>query len=309
MKIPALNDFDRTFRDPVWLAIADRILHEQQIIFRKLQRAEHGENIVVLVDDAFILKIFTPKKNGFNRESSALEFVQGKTSLPMPQIVAEGEIEGFFYLITDRLPGRLMQRLEWVTLSQPAQVGLLTQLAYGLKELHEHDASEIHFDWREFVEIQVESVMDRQRAEGGNPEWLESLPKYLETYLPLLPDHPPMVFLHGDVHFGNLRITEDKKRPVISGLFDFADSLTGFHEYEFVAIGVLMIQGQGDLQREFFRAYGYKDSDINLELRRRMMLLTILYEHSSLRRYAERLGPGSEKLSLEGLERAIWNFV
>jgi hypothetical protein len=40
-----------------------------------------------------------------------------------------------------------------------------------------------------------------------------------------------------------------------------------------------------------------------------MMLLTILYEHSSLRRYAERLGPGSEKLTLDELERAIWSFV
>jgi hypothetical protein len=40
-----------------------------------------------------------------------------------------------------------------------------------------------------------------------------------------------------------------------------------------------------------------------------MILLTILYEHSSLRRYAERLGPGSEKLTLDELERAIWSFV
>jgi aminoglycoside phosphotransferase (APT) family kinase protein len=115
--------------------------------------------------------------------------------------------------------------------------------------------------------------------------------------------------MHGDVHFGNLRVTEDRERPTISGLFDFADSLTGFFEYEFVAIGVLMIQGQGDIQREFFRAYGYNDTEINLELRRRMMLLTILYEHSSLRRYAERLGSGSKNLSLEQLEQAIWNFV
>jgi hypothetical protein len=70
-----------------------------------------------------------------------------------------------------------------------------------------------------------------------------------------------------------------------------------------------MIQGQGDLQREFFRAYGYAESDINVDLRDRMMLLTILYEHSSLRRYAQRLGPGSEKLTLVDLERAIWNFA
>jgi hygromycin-B 7''-O-kinase len=309
MNIPSLNDFDRTFKDPVWLDIADYVLRRHRIVFRNLKRAEHGENIVVLVDDAFVLKIYTPKKNGFNRERVALEFAQGKTSLPIPQIAAEGEIEGFYYLVTDRLPGRLMLRPEWLTLEGSAQIGLITQLAYGLKDLHSHDAAEIHFDWREFVEIQVESVVERQRTAGGNPEWLESLPKYLDTYLPLLPERPPSVFMHGDVHFGNLQVTEDRVRPVISGLYDFADSLKGFHEYEFVAIGVLMIQGQGELQREFFRAYGYLDSEINHELRRRLMLLTILYEHSSLMRYAERLGPGSENLTLEALESAIWNFI
>src|SRR5207237_5976500 len=124
----------------------------------------------------------------------ALEFSSGKTPLPISQIIATGEIEGFEYLITDRLPGRQMLRPEWLGLSGPAQIGLLTQLAYGLKELHSHDAGGIHFDWNEFVEIQVESVMDRQRAAGGNPEWSESLPKYLETYLPLLPDRPSSVF-------------------------------------------------------------------------------------------------------------------
>src|SRR5437867_6005122 len=221
MRIPLLNDFDRTFNDPVWIAIADDICRQHRIAFRNLRRAEHGENIVVLVDDAFVLKIYTPKKNGFERERNALEFARGKTSLPISKIVAEGEIEGFDYLITDHLPGRLMLRPEWLGLERSAQIGLLTQLAYGLKELHSHDASEIHFDWREFIEIQVESVLERQRAAGGNPEWLDSIPKYLETHLPLLPARPPSVFMHGDVHFGNLQVTEDRARPVISGLYDF----------------------------------------------------------------------------------------
>jgi hypothetical protein len=39
------------------------------------------------------------------------------------------------------------------------------------------------------------------------------------------------------------------------------------------------------------------------------MLLTILYECSDLRKYALRLHPEAVELSLEELERAIWNFV
>jgi aminoglycoside phosphotransferase (APT) family kinase protein len=309
MKIPLLNDFERSFSDPLWIAVARNLLRRHGIEFTQMRRAEHGENIVFLVDDAFVLKIYTPQKNGFNRERTALEFAHNQTSLPIARIVAFGEIEGFEYLITTQLPGGLMTLERWMKLEKPAQVALLTQLAYGLKELHSRESDEIHFDWHEFIEIQVASAVDRQRKEGGNPEWLESIPKYLDEHLALLPKHPERAFMHGDVHFGNLRVTDDEPRPVISGLFDFADSLKGFFEYEFVAIGVLMIQGQGDLQREFFRAYGYKDADINIELRHRLMLLTILYEESSLRRYAERLRPEAVSYSLEELECAIWNCV
>jgi aminoglycoside phosphotransferase (APT) family kinase protein len=309
MKIPLLNEFESTFNDPIWLEIGAEICHGNLIRFENLTRAEHGENIVIFIDEEFILKVYTPKKNGYNRERIALETVSGKSHLPVSQIVAHGVFEGFQYLISDRLPGRQMRRDEWLKLERPAQTAIVTQLAYGMKEVHSVEADGLRFDWHEFVEIQLETVMERQRSEGGNPEWLDSLPRYLETYMPLLPDSPESVFMHGDVHFGNLRVSDDRERPVITGLFDFADSLEGFFEYEFVAIGVLMIQGQGELQRDFFRAYGYAESDINLNLRRRLMLLTILYEHSSLRRYAERLGPGSEKLTLEELEIAIWNFV
>ena len=309
MKIPLLNDFESKFNDPVWLEIGAAICRENRIECEKLNRAEHGENIVIFIDEEFILKIYTPKKNGYNRERSALELIGRKTHLSISQVIAHGVFEGFQYLITDRLPGRQMRRDEWLTLKRPAQTAVVTQLAYGLKEIHSVEADDLRFDWGEFVEIQLETVMERQRKEGGNPEWLDSLPRYLDTYMPLLSDSPHPVFMHGDVHFGNLRVSDDRDRPMITGLFDFADSLKGFFEYEFVAIGVLMIQGQGDLQRDFFRAYGYAESDINTDLRRRLMLLTILYEYSSLRRYAERLGPGSEKLSLEELEKAIWNFV
>lgn len=309
MKIPLLNDFERTFNDPVWTGIASMICRENRIPYAVLKRADQGENIVYLIDNDLVLKIYTPLKNGYEREKTALQFTHNKTSLPIPRIVADGSIEGFDYLVMTSLEGQVMRRVEWLKLDRKSQVGLLTQLAEGLHELHSHNAGEIHFNWREFIEIQVESVVERQRAAGGNPEWLESIPKFLDENLKLLPVKDGDVFMHGDVHFGNTLVGKVDGGLQFTGLFDFADSLKGFCEYEFVAIGVLMIQGQGGLQREFFRAYGYRDDEIDLALRRRLMLLTLLYECSSLKRYALRLRADAVNLSLEELERAIWNFV
>jgi hygromycin-B 7''-O-kinase len=176
MDVPSLNDFESRFHDPVWLRIAADICRKSRLEFNSLTRAKQGENIVIFVDDEFVLKIYTPKKNGFNRESAALEFIKGRTSLPVPEIVDCGEYEGFEYLITDRLPGRSIGRGEWLKLRKPDQLALITQLASGLRELHAQDAAGIRFYWNEFINIQLGSVLDRQRREGGNPEWLESLP-------------------------------------------------------------------------------------------------------------------------------------
>ncbi|HKX84237.1 MAG TPA: aminoglycoside phosphotransferase family protein [Pyrinomonadaceae bacterium] len=309
MKFPKPSEFEAKFNDPIWIKVGAEICLRQAIAFREIRRSEHGESVVLLVDDRYVIKIYKPSKRGFERETAALDFVSGKIPFVVPDIVANGEINGLLYLVTAQVPGQPMTRAQWLQLDKNSQMHLLEDLANGLRELHSLDGQWVDFDWAKFVGKQAANVLERQRLEGGNPEWFESLPSYVEENLYLIPLHPAPVFMHGDVHFGNLRLTFKNGRPKISGIFDFADSLRGFHEYEFIAIGVLMIQGQGDLQRHFFRYYGYEDHEINEALRRRMMLLTCFYEWSSLRRYAERLRPEAINYTLVELERAIWNFA
>jgi aminoglycoside phosphotransferase (APT) family kinase protein len=196
-----------------------------------------------------------------------------------------------------------------MTLPEKEQIGVLTELAVGLKELHSHRADSFNFDWHKFVEHQANIAVERQIAARVNPEWVEKLPEFIKTNLKLLPKNSPTVFLHGDVHFGNLRLQKVNGEWQISGLFDFADSLCGFHEFDFLAIGLLMIQGQGKLQRKFFRAYGYAENELDESLRKRLMLLTVLYECSDLRRYALRLAPEAVNFSFEKLEQGIWSFA
>jgi len=117
------------------------------------------------------------------------------------------------------------------------------------------------------------------------------------------------VLLHGDVHPLNVLLTQQGRRWQITGLFDFADSLCGFHEYEFVAPGVLMVQGDRELQRALLLAYGYGEAELDLNLRAHLMLLTVLYECSDLRKYALRLAPEAIHLTLDQLEAAIWTFA
>lgn len=312
MKKPLIlsaNDFEFYSRDKFWREFAANICRKHGISFQKLERAQEGDHIVFFVDDLFVIKIFNPFDRSFWREKTALLFSVGKTSLALPEILFEGDLENFKYLIFTQIKGISLDRKFWLALDKSIQIEILSQLAVGLKELHSHDAGAIDFDWQKFIERQSKTVLERQKLADAAQKWLDRLPFFLEENLKFLPKVFSPAFLHGDVHFGNLRFIQTEGKWRISGLFDFADSIKGLPTYEFVAIGVLMIQGQGDLQREFFRAYGYSDSEIKEDFRRQLMLLTILYECSDLRKYALRLKPEAINFSLDELERAIWNFV
>src|SRR6185503_647493 len=225
MNVPSPREFQQTFNDPVWLSVAEAICQRHSIGHTSLERAKQGENIVIFVDDKYVVKIYVPHKNGFARERDALRFIKDKTSLTVSDIVAEGEFEGFNYLITDLLPGRPLTRSEWLGLDRSFQLTVLERLAIGLKQIHSVNSKSIAFDWDAFISNQLAPVMDRQRRGGGNPEWLASLPVYLEKHMPLLSRKSRLPFMHGDVHFGNLRFAENIDGSPTIGLFDFADSL------------------------------------------------------------------------------------
>jgi hygromycin-B 7''-O-kinase len=307
-EITTNEDFTAHFQSEIWKEAATRICERHKIPFSELKRGASSDHIVFLLDDALVLKIYRPERNCFVREKKALEFVGGKTGLKIPEIIFVGEFEGFDYLIQTQIPGELMTREMWLQVPEKEQSRFVSALAGRLREIHQLDSDSLEYDWAEFVRDRAETFIERQIAHGVNAEVLDALPEFIERNLKTVPTGPT-VFLHGDVHFGNLRVVRSKNNWQISGLFDFADSRCGFFEYEFLAVGVLMIQGQREIQREFFRAYGYPDKDLDEAMRRRLMMLTMLYETADLRRYALRLKPEAVDFTLEELERSIWSFV
>jgi Ser/Thr protein kinase RdoA (MazF antagonist) len=159
-------------------------------------------------------------------------------------------------------------------------------------------------EWREGVTAARAAAELREREDGGRA--LLALACDVARAYALL--HARGV-VHGDVHPGNVLLAEEGGRWRVRGLLDFGDSLCGAREYEFVAPGVLMVQGDGELQRAMLSSYGFRESQLDASLRARLMLLTVLYECSDLRKYALRLSPEAVGYTLEELERAVWAFA
>lgn len=310
--IYGVADYKEHFKDSIWGRAAAAVCKRHGISYEDLRRSPQGEHIIFLVDRRFVIKIYAPFRNAYARERSALEFSSDKLCIAIPSIVHAGEIEGWSYLIMTQLQGLCMKEV-WRSIEGRERIEIVSRLGFALSQLHAHAAplhdAALNLNWREFMERQARNAVGRQRACGANPEWLESLPAFISSRLRLLPHAERQVMLHGDVHPGNVLLNRSGGRWRVTGLFDFSDSLCGFREYEFVAPGVLMFQGEGELQRAFLRAYGYTDAELDTDLRARLMLLTVLYECSDLRKYAMRLSPEAVHLTLSELEAAIWKFV
>lgn len=305
-------DYERHFHDDAWQQAAAIICERHSLPYTTLRRSTHGENIIFFVDDCFIVKIYTPFRRGFEREKAALEFAHGKLSIETPEIIHAGNLESLSYIVMTQLKGFLLRDV-WPMVEARNRFEVVSRLGIALRELHAHAAplseDALNQDWNGFRRRQAHASVERQRACGANPEWLESLPAFIAERFELLNTKDRLVMLHGDVHPGNLLLTEANGRLSLTGLCDFADSLYGFHEYEFVAPGVLMVQGNRELQRALLLSYGYAEAQLDLNLRARLMLLTVLYECSDLRKYALRLAPEAVHLRLAELEAAIWTVA
>lgn len=314
LKLPTIvneADYQAHFYAAIWQAVAAEICARHHITYQQLQRAAMGENIIFFIDQKYVIKIFAPFRSSYQREKTSLHFAANKTAIETPEIVHAGEIEGWSYLILTQLNG-IPAKEVWPTVAQTQRIAIVRKLAAALRQLHSYSPPQeqlLELNWQQFLEKQVAESVERQRSCGASPQWLERLPSYIAERINLLSASQQPVFLHGDVHLGNLMLLQQKGKWELQGLFDFGDSLVGSHEYDFVPPGVIMIQGEQELQREFFLAYGYRQSQLDETFRDRLMLLTILYECSDLRKYAMRLRPEAVNYSLDELAAAIWVFV
>lgn len=83
----------------------------------------------------------------------------------------------------------------------------------------------------------------------------------------------------------------------------FEPSMVGQREYDFCAVGIFITQGNSGLFREFLSSYGYADSDLTDDLRRRIMMWLLLHRYSNLSWFLT-LIPGTSNLTkLEELEQ------
>jgi hygromycin-B 7''-O-kinase len=118
------------------------------------------------------------------------------------------------------------------------------------------------------------------------------------------PERQAPVFLHGDLHAGNVFVDEAPGPLVPRGLVDFNDAYEGDPHYDLVAIHATTLGADKGLLRLFLDAYGWHD--LGRRWAERMMALTLAHDFDMVRPFADRIP--SEVDTLADLATLVWDL-
>jgi hygromycin-B 7''-O-kinase len=242
-----------------------------------------GTNLVVALDDRLILKIFPPLLRAqFTSERASLSQLRGRVSVPIPEIVFEGERDQWPYLVITRLSG-VIGKEAWPALPEDQKERVLGQIGASIAEVQRAPLGElsgIEPRWNEFMRGQIEECRARQTRLGLPPKYLDGLDDFIRDAAPLIPMDAAPVILTGEYIPENFLLSESSGNWNLSGLIDFGDVMTGWCEYDLLGPSAFMAAGMPGRVHSLLAGFGYLPADINPALQRRLMALMLLHQHS-----------------------------
>ncbi len=266
-----------------------------------------GSNVVFQVERGPWIKLFPPLWPGDHlRERTGLLAARAVEGLAIPQLLHEGEVEGWPYVVLSHIPGRPIG-LVWPSLVETVRVDLARQLGALLKRFHTEvevaSCAPIHEDWPAYARALRTDAVARQASYGLDPAWVSDLERFVAALPPMDAGRP--VVLHADVTDQHVFIQEDGGRWSVTGLIDFGDTMIGDAEYEFAAPLVFLTQGQPAVQRALLEGYGHPSASLTPGLGRRLAAWALLHRWGRIPSYG-RFAAGPPARHLDDLVASIW---
>src|SRR6266478_512361 len=242
-----------------------------------------GTNLVVGLDDRLILKIFPPFLRGqFVSERISLAQLRARLSVPIPEIVLEGERDQWPYLVITRLPG-ILGKEAWPALPEDQKERVLAQIGATIAEVQRvpvGELSRIEPRWDQFMSQQIRGCRARHERLGLPQKYLDGLDDILRDAATLIPLNAPEVILTGEFIPENFLLSRESAGWRLSGRIDFGDVMTGWGEYDLLGPSAFMTAGLPRRVRSLFEGFGYSQADVDPTLKRRLMALLLLHRFS-----------------------------
>lgn len=199
-----------------------------------------------------VIKLFVPLwTEDASVETTLLEMAAG-TALPVPQLEAQGELDGWPYVVMSRIHGEHIG-VAWRTLDDGGRSRLAAHLGEAMAALASLPRQRLQaraITQDALIAERLERILVDQRERGGD----EALEFELRTFLAELPRLVPAgeVVLHADLTDDNVLVSGDR----VTGIIDFADAFVGPWTYELAAPACFVTRGSSDHRDSMFRGRG-----------------------------------------------------
>ncbi|MDO8397055.1 MAG: aminoglycoside 3'-phosphotransferase/choline kinase family protein [Bradyrhizobium sp.] len=268
-----------------------------------------GTNLVVGLDEHLILKLFPPSLRGqFESERISLAQLRGRLSVPIPEIVLEGERDRWPYLVITRLPG-VVGSEAWQVLPEDQKERVLAQIGETIAQVQRApvgDLAGIEPGWSQFMARQIAGCRTRHERLGLSHKFLDGFDDLLADAEALTALDAPPVILTGEYIPENFLLSCDNGDWRLSGLIDFGDVMTGRAEYDLLGPSAFMTAGMPGRVRSLFSGFGYSSAEIDFTLKRRLMVLMLLHRFSDPVRHICIEGWQHKAGDLVQLQELLW---
>jgi hygromycin-B 7''-O-kinase len=298
--LPAFTDYEpfRIWREEPaqWLPTAHDIARSHGLTCAAPHVFSAGTNLVLALDEKFILKIFPPFLRGqFTSERSTLAQLRGRLRVAIPEIVVEGVRDGWPYLVITRLSG-VLGADAWPCLPEGDKERVLAEIGETIAQVQRVPAGalvRIEPSWEVFMRGQIEGCRARHERLGLPQKFLDGLDELLRDAAALTTLDGPPVILTGEYIPENFLLSRDGEGWRLAGLIDFGDVMTGRGEYDLLGPSAFMTAGMPRRVRSLFEGFGYSASNITPALKRRLMALMLLH----------RFGDPTRQICIEGWQQ------
>ena len=268
-----------------------------------------GTNLVVALDGRLILKVFPPLlRHQFASERAALSQLRGRLSVPIPEIVLEGERDQWPYLVITRLQG-VVGPQAWPMLEEDEKERVLGQIGETIAQVQRvpvGELSTVEPRWAAFISGQIAGCRARHERLGLPQKYLDGLDDLLRDAAAFIPVDAPPVILTGEYIPENFLLDRDSGTWRLAGLIDFGDVFTGWGEYDLLGPSVFMTAGMPRRVQSFLGGFGYRQGDVTPALTRRLTVLMLLHRFSDLNRQICIEDWQRKAGDLSALERLLW---
>jgi hygromycin-B 7''-O-kinase len=310
--VPTFEDYRRVYRDAsVWLPAMRTICERHRLDGAQLALAPPGTHVVFRAGPQRYIKLFSPLwPDDFPPERLVLRGLSERNDLPIPipRLLAEGEVDGWPYVILTAVEGVPLFEV-WDVMDAASRDHVARRCGEFMAALHDTPTKgleAIAVDWPVFVEHQTQDCLDGLARSGLDDGWVRSVRTFLRGLPPLFEPGFQPVLLSADVTDEHILVCERGGRWEVTGYIDFGDAMLGHPYYEFVAAGCSIARGSSDLVRAILLAYGFSPDQLNASLTDRLMAYTLLHRFVNVPELLELLG--QQVTDFETLKSKLWSF-